>query len=86
MPTHQHICHNQINDLIGGSLSFGSDDAAKNAHLKSLDGAAERLTLLRADLLDKESLTAAFRGCEGIFHTASPVTDDPVINCLLHPN
>ncbi|CAL5007117.1 unnamed protein product [Urochloa decumbens] len=37
----------------------------------------ERLTLVRADLLDKESLTAALRGCEGVFHTASPVTDDP---------
>ncbi|RLN03003.1 cinnamoyl-CoA reductase 1-like [Panicum miliaceum] len=37
----------------------------------------ERLTLVRADPLDKESLAAAFRGCEGIFHTASPVTDDP---------
>ncbi|KAL6839173.1 hypothetical protein ACP4OV_031064 [Aristida adscensionis] len=53
------------------------DDDAKNAHLRALDGAAERLTLVRADLLDKESLAAAFRGCEGVFHTASPVTDDP---------
>ncbi|CAO2175839.1 unnamed protein product [Urochloa humidicola] len=53
------------------------DDAAKNAHLKALDGAAERLTLVRAELLDEESLAAAFRGCEGVFHTASPVTDDP---------
>ncbi|CAL5011628.1 unnamed protein product [Urochloa decumbens] len=53
------------------------DDDAKNAHLRALDGATERLTLVRADLLDKESLTAALRGCEGVFHTASPVTDDP---------
>ncbi|CAO2189013.1 unnamed protein product [Urochloa humidicola] len=53
------------------------DDAAKNAHLSLLDGAAERLTLVRADLLDMESLAAAFRGCEGVFHTASPITDDP---------
>nr|CAB3482657.1 unnamed protein product [Digitaria exilis] len=53
------------------------DDEEKNAHLRALDGAAERLTLVRADLLDKESLAAAFRGCEGVFHTASPVTDDP---------
>ncbi|KAF8691899.1 hypothetical protein HU200_040016 [Digitaria exilis] len=52
-------------------------DEEKNAHLRALDGAAERLTLVRADLLDKESLAAAFRGCEGVFHTASPVTDDP---------
>ncbi|KAL6646542.1 hypothetical protein ACP70R_018150 [Stipagrostis hirtigluma subsp. patula] len=53
------------------------DDDAKNAHLRALDGAAERLALVRADLLEKESLAAAFRGCEGVFHTASPVTDDP---------
>lgn len=56
-----------------------SDDDAKNAHLRALDGAAERLALVRADLLDKASLAAAFVGCEGVFHTASPVTDDPVI-------
>jgi hypothetical protein len=71
------------------NLSFASDDDAKNAHLKSLDGATERLTLLRGDLLDKDSLAAAFRGCEGVFHTASPVTDDPVIHYLcsvLHRN
>ncbi|GJN09804.1 hypothetical protein PR202_ga27844 [Eleusine coracana subsp. coracana] len=53
------------------------DDKAKNAHLRALDGAAERLTLVRADLLDKKSLHEAFRGCEGVFHTASPITDDP---------
>ncbi|KAM0826159.1 hypothetical protein ACQ4PT_069068 [Festuca glaucescens] len=53
------------------------DDVAKNAHLRALEGAAEQLTLFRVDLLDKESLAAAFRGCEGIFHTACPVTDDP---------
>ncbi|KAF0901125.1 hypothetical protein E2562_038034 [Oryza meyeriana var. granulata] len=54
-----------------------SDDAAKNAHLRALAGAAERLALVRAELLDKESLAAAFAGCEGVFHTASPITDDP---------
>ncbi|OAY64439.1 Cinnamoyl-CoA reductase 1, partial [Ananas comosus] len=54
-------------------------DDPKNAHLRELDGAADRLVLLRADLLDPESLEAAFRGCDGVFHTACPVTDDPVI-------
>ncbi|XP_006661038.1 cinnamoyl-CoA reductase 1-like [Oryza brachyantha] len=49
----------------------------KNDHLRALDGAAERLVLLRADLLDPDSLAAAFAGCEGVFHAASPVTDDP---------
>ncbi|KAG9150911.1 hypothetical protein Leryth_003034 [Lithospermum erythrorhizon] len=41
------------------------------------EGAKERLTLLKADLLDYESLREAINGCDGIFHTASPVTDDP---------
>ena len=50
----------------------------KNDHLRALDGAADRLVLLRADLLDPESLVEAFSGCDGVFHAASPVTDDPV--------
>ncbi|XP_018502518.2 cinnamoyl-CoA reductase 1-like isoform X2 [Pyrus x bretschneideri] len=49
----------------------------KNAHLRELEGAAERLTLCRADLLDYESLKEAINGCDGVFHTASPITDDP---------
>ncbi|KAJ0965863.1 hypothetical protein J5N97_027001 [Dioscorea zingiberensis] len=49
----------------------------KNGHLKTLDGAAERLILCKADLLDYDSLLAAIAGCHGVFHTASPVTDDP---------
>ncbi|VAI32772.1 unnamed protein product [Triticum turgidum subsp. durum] len=49
----------------------------KNAHLKALDGAAERLILCKADLLDYDAICAAVEGCHGVFHTASPVTDDP---------
>ncbi|WCJ40392.1 NAD(P)-binding Rossmann-fold superfamily protein [Euphorbia peplus] len=52
-------------------------DDPKNGHLRSLDGAKERLTLCRADLLDFQSLRDAISGCHGVFHTASPVTDDP---------
>jgi cinnamoyl-CoA reductase len=55
----------------------------KNDHLRALEGAADRLTLLRADLLDPDSLLEAFSGCDGVFHAASPVTDDPVCaTCL----
>ena len=50
----------------------------KNNHLRELDGAKERLTLHSADLLDYEALCAAIDGCDGVFHTASPMTDDPV--------
>ena len=53
-------------------------DDPKNAHLRELEGANERLTLHRADLLDYESLKEAINGCDGVVHTASPVTDDPV--------
>ncbi|XP_006660629.2 cinnamoyl-CoA reductase 1-like [Oryza brachyantha] len=52
-------------------------DDPKNAHLKALDGAAERLVLCKADLLDYDAIRAAVDGCHGVFHTASPVTDDP---------
>ncbi|TVU08209.1 hypothetical protein EJB05_41603 [Eragrostis curvula] len=45
----------------------------KNAHLKALEGAAERLQLCKADLLDYNSVASAVAGCEGVFHVASPV-------------
>ncbi|CAO2044793.1 unnamed protein product [Urochloa humidicola] len=52
-------------------------DDPKNAHLWALDGAAERLTMLQVDLLDRDSLRAAFAGCDGVIHTASPMHDNP---------
>jgi cinnamoyl-CoA reductase len=53
-------------------------DDPKNAHLWALDGAAERLTMVRVDLLDRDTLRAAFHGCDGVIHTASPMHDTPV--------
>lgn len=47
--------------------------ASKNAHLKVLEGAEERLQLLKADLMDYNSIASAVAGCEGVFHVASPV-------------
>ncbi|XP_047081033.1 cinnamoyl-CoA reductase 1-like [Lolium rigidum] len=52
-------------------------DDPKNAHLWALDGAAERLTMVRVDLLDRDTLRAAFHGCDGVIHTASPMHDTP---------
>ncbi|KAK6127874.1 hypothetical protein DH2020_038382 [Rehmannia glutinosa] len=49
----------------------------KNSHLRELEGADERLILCKADLNDYDSLREAINGCDGVFHTASPVTDDP---------
>ena len=48
-------------------------DPEKTAHLVSLPGAAERLTLFAADVLDGEAaFAAAFAGCTTVFHTACP--------------
>ncbi|KAB8089453.1 hypothetical protein EE612_014401 [Oryza sativa] len=64
--------------LRGYRVRGTARDPTKNAHLLALDGAGERLTLCRADVLDSESLRAAFAGCHGVFHVASPVSNDPV--------
>ncbi|KAH6784863.1 Rossmann-fold superfamily protein [Perilla frutescens var. hirtella] len=55
-------------------------DPRKVAHLKSLEGAEERLHLYEADLVEEGSFDSVVEGCEGVFHTASPVlfsTSDP---------
>ncbi|KAH7510604.1 hypothetical protein FEM48_ZijujUnG0108300 [Ziziphus jujuba var. spinosa] len=54
-----------------------SPDDPKNGHLKELEGAKERLTLCKADLLDIESFKEAIYGCNGVFHTACPISNDP---------
>ncbi|XP_031379986.1 tetraketide alpha-pyrone reductase 1 [Punica granatum] len=45
----------------------------KVAHLWKLEGAKERLTLVKADLMENGSFDDAIMGCQGVFHTASPV-------------
>uniref|UniRef100_A0ACD5Y826 Uncharacterized protein n=1 Tax=Avena sativa TaxID=4498 RepID=A0ACD5Y826_AVESA len=52
----------------------------KNEHLMQLDGAAERLRLFKADVLDRAALAAAVEGCEGVFHVASPVPADKIVD------
>ncbi|KAM1369192.1 hypothetical protein ACFX2F_039813 [Malus domestica] len=49
------------------------NDPKKTEHLRSLDGAKERLHLFKADLLEEGAFDAAVDGCQGVFHTASPV-------------
>ncbi|XAR63468.1 Cinnamyl-alcohol dehydrogenase [Bertholletia excelsa] len=49
------------------------NDPKKTEHLLSLDGASERLRLFEANLLEEGSFDLAVDGCEGVFHTASPV-------------
>uniref|UniRef100_A0A0E0CSX8 NAD-dependent epimerase/dehydratase domain-containing protein n=1 Tax=Oryza meridionalis TaxID=40149 RepID=A0A0E0CSX8_9ORYZ len=63
--------------LRGYRVRGTARDPSKNAHLLALEGSGERLTLCRADVLDCESLRPAFAGCHGVFHVASPVSNDP---------
>lgn len=46
----------------------------------NLDKAAENLKLFKAELLDYDSLAAAIKGCNGVFHLASPVPSSSVPN------
>ncbi|KAG8057231.1 hypothetical protein GUJ93_ZPchr0002g26760 [Zizania palustris] len=55
-------------------------DDPKNAFLKQLEKAPENLRLFKADVLDGDSLRAAFAGCEGVFHPASPVPNDKIVD------
>ncbi|PIA62694.1 hypothetical protein AQUCO_00200603v1 [Aquilegia coerulea] len=57
----------------------------KLAHLWKLEGAKERLQLVKADLMEESSFDDAIMGCDGVFHTASPVlkpTSDPKAEIL----
>lgn len=59
-------------------ISEAGDD--KNAHLWKLENAAEKLKLFKADLLDFDSILAAVKGCDGLFHLATPVFNSSVPN------
>lgn len=51
----------------------------------SLEGAKERLHLVKADLLEEGSFDSLVDGCEGVFHTASPVVftvSDPQVSAV----
>ncbi|XP_015696562.1 cinnamoyl-CoA reductase 1-like isoform X2 [Oryza brachyantha] len=49
----------------------------KYPHLQTLEGAEDRLSLCYANIMDYNSLRVAFDGCQGVFHVASPVSNDP---------
>ena len=50
------------------------EDSSKVAHLTCLPGAADRLQLYKADLLDSASFDEPVKGCQYVFHVASPFT------------
>ncbi|CAN6472135.1 unnamed protein product [Victoria cruziana] len=49
-------------------------------HLWELEGAKERLKLVRAELTEEGSFDEAIMGCEAVFHTASPVLGATVVD------
>ncbi|GLU00306.1 hypothetical protein SLE2022_176830 [Rubroshorea leprosula] len=49
------------------------NDPKKTEHLLALDGAKERLHLFKAELVDEGCFDSVVDGCDGVFHTASPV-------------
>ncbi|XVF79653.1 hypothetical protein PTKIN_Ptkin15bG0006200 [Pterospermum kingtungense] len=48
-------------------------DPKKTEHLLALDGAKERLHLFKAELMDEGCFDSIVDGCQGVFHTATPV-------------
>ncbi|RVW22684.1 Tetraketide alpha-pyrone reductase 1 [Vitis vinifera] len=54
------------------------DDPKKIEHLLALEGAKERLLLFNAHLLEVGSFDSVADGCNGVFHTASPVV--PIVD------
>ncbi|KAL6981143.1 hypothetical protein U1Q18_022772 [Sarracenia purpurea var. burkii] len=60
--------------LFGALLE---DDPSMTRHLISLAGAKERLHLFEANLNEDGSFDPVVDGCEGVFHTASPVLLSP---------
>ncbi|XP_038987263.1 cinnamoyl-CoA reductase 1-like isoform X3 [Phoenix dactylifera] len=63
---------------VHGTVRDLSDE--KNAHLRKFEKASENLQLFKADVLHYDTLKAAFAGCEGVFHVASPVPATKVLD------
>ncbi|KAK4372400.1 hypothetical protein RND71_007784 [Anisodus tanguticus] len=64
------------------------DNADKVRFLWELNGAKERLKIMKADLLEEGSFDDAIQGVDGVFHTASPVLvpyDDDIQKTLIDP-
>ncbi|GAV84796.1 Epimerase domain-containing protein [Cephalotus follicularis] len=78
--------------LLSGYTVIGTvrdpENEEKLRHLWRLEGAKERLKLVKADLMQPGSFDNAIMGCQGVFHTASPVlkpSSDPKAAEILQP-
>lgn len=60
-----------------------SGNQKKVGHLWKLQGAKERLRLVKANLTDEGSFDDAIMGCEGVFHTASPVSGKATFDVMV---
>lgn len=69
----------KLYSLIQTAWIYFVDDA-KNSHLKKLEESSDRLKLFKADLLNYDSILMAVKGCNGVFHVASPVPSSSVPN------
>ncbi|KAL5760424.1 hypothetical protein ACOSP7_018935 [Xanthoceras sorbifolium] len=49
------------------------NDPMETEYLRAIDGAKQRLQIFKANLLEEGSFDSAVDGCDGVFHTASPV-------------
>lgn len=56
-----------MNDLYGCT-----EDEGETKHLEALDGGRGRVRLVEMDVLHKDSIRAAVKGCAGVFHLACP--------------
>ncbi|KAI4368625.1 hypothetical protein MLD38_017164 [Melastoma candidum] len=65
-----------VNRRAIGKFELSLNDPKKTEHLRSLEGAGERLQLFKANLLEEGSFDGIVEGCEGVFHTASPFYHD----------
>lgn len=52
----------------------------KYSHLHRMEKESKNLELVKADLLDYDSIVSAIHGCTGVFHVASPVPSTTVPN------
>ncbi|KAG0467316.1 hypothetical protein HPP92_018896 [Vanilla planifolia] len=62
-------------------------NSRKVAHLWALEGAKDRLQLVKANLCEEGSFDSSILGCEGVFHTACPVSAeiiDPTVQGTLN--
>ncbi|CAN1263926.1 Phenylacetaldehyde reductase [Linum perenne] len=61
------------------------NDPKKTEHLRSLEGASDRLVLFKANLLEEGSFDSGVEGCVAVFHTASPLElIDPAVKGTLN--